>query len=108
MSTCLWLLLAGCFLVPGSKDGDGDPADVTVGDDDDAVPPTPGETDEDGDGFTADVDCNDRDESIHPDADERCDPGDIDEDCDGKSDSADDDAIGAITAYHDADGDGFG
>ena len=53
-------------------------------------------------------DCDDRSALIHPGAQERCDPADADEDCDGL---ADDEAIAAADPsawYTDADADGFG
>lgn len=43
-----------------------------------------------------------------PGAAERCDDADADEDCDGLSDDADDDATELLSWYVDADGDGFG
>ncbi len=64
--------------------------------------------DRDGDGFrTAEVggtDCDDGDPSIHPEASELCGDG-LDNDCDG---AIDDDGVGAVAIYEDADGDGFG
>jgi hypothetical protein len=78
--------------------------------------------DADGDGFGAgdpvfacaappdhvsnDEDCDDEDEDIHPDADEVCDPDDVDEDCDGAAD--DENAIDISSWFPDFDGDGFG
>ncbi len=53
-------------------------------------------------------DCDDGDPSVHPGATERCDPADIDEECDGLADDADEDAEGARPAYIDDDGDGHG
>lgn len=53
-------------------------------------------------------DCNDRDASVNPGAEELCDAADVDEDCDGLADDADDDAVGAAPAYLDTDGDGHG
>jgi hypothetical protein len=64
--------------------------------------------DKDGDGFVWKDDCDDDDARVNPDAQEVCDPFDVDEDCDGKADSLDDDASGRIIAHHDADGDGYG
>ena len=79
-------------------------------------------TDADGDGFgdpdtevwtcdasglaTVGGDCNDGSDAIHPDADEVCD--ERDNDCDGLVDALDDSAVGLVTFYQDADGDGFG
>jgi hypothetical protein len=53
-------------------------------------------------------DCNDADPTVSPLAEERCDPDDVDEDCDGVSDDADPGATGGTTGYADADGDGYG
>jgi hypothetical protein len=64
--------------------------------------------DGDGDGFGEDLDCDDTDGAIHPGALEICD--EIDNDCDGLVDDADDDVdVDSITAwYGDSDGDGWG
>jgi len=51
-------------------------------------------------------DCDDDDEAINPDADETCDG--VDDDCDGWIDDDDPDLIGALSAYIDSDGDGYG
>jgi hypothetical protein len=51
-------------------------------------------------------DCDDSDGAIHPGADEVC--GGADEDCDELVDDEDDDVIGLVSYYEDADGDGFG
>jgi hypothetical protein len=48
--------------------------------------------DDDGDGFTADVDCDDTDPDVNPGATERCDEGEVDEDCDGLVNADDPDA----------------
>ncbi|MEN9787908.1 MAG: hypothetical protein RLZZ299_3172 [Pseudomonadota bacterium] len=55
-------------------------------------------------------DCDDTRAAIHPGAGERCDPDDVDEDCDGLRDDADPDvlAAGFSTWYADHDLDGFG
>ena len=55
-------------------------------------------------------DCDDANPAIHPDAQELCDDGDVDEDCDGQSDD-DDDSVstsGMGRFYPDADEDGYG
>ncbi|MDP2311101.1 MAG: MopE-related protein [Pseudomonadota bacterium] len=80
--------------------------------------PSTGDTDEkpgifedqdiDDDGYTYDDDCNDNVASINPGATEVCDPSDVDEDCNGLSDSADPGLSGGTTVYHDGDGDGYG
>ncbi|MDP2305625.1 MAG: putative metal-binding motif-containing protein [Pseudomonadota bacterium] len=69
--------------------------------------------DVDGDGFDASLvgglDCDDTDPAVNPDGTERCDPYDVDEDCDGLVDEADPDLTGpGSTWYADADGDGAG
>ncbi len=57
-----------------------------------------------------DSDCDDSDPTIHPGATEVCDADEVDEDCDGLSDDADDSVDPATfgTWYADTDGDGFG
>ncbi len=63
-----------------------------------------GDVDLDQDGWTTtDGDCDDHNHRAHPGADETCDGQDTD--CAGEGDV---DAIDAIIAYPDADGDGFG
>jgi hypothetical protein len=54
------------------------------------------------------LDCADSDPERHPGAGERCDPEQIDDDCDGRLDDADDDRIDGIPTWADADGDGYG
>ncbi|MEC7947629.1 MAG: MopE-related protein, partial [Myxococcota bacterium] len=57
------------------------------------------------------TDCDDGDATINPAGQEVCDPDDVDEDCDGLADNADDSADAAATGtvyYPDTDGDGFG
>jgi hypothetical protein len=56
------------------------------------------------------LDCDDTDPGVRPGGDERCDPLDRDEDCDGLADDADPSVSGAGAAdwYLDGDGDGFG
>jgi hypothetical protein len=62
---------------------------------------------EPGAGWVEDsADCDDANSSIHPDASEICD--ELDNDCDGLIDDADDSVTGTATWYTDADGDGFG
>ena len=51
-------------------------------------------------------DCDDGDVAIHPDADELC--NDVDDDCDGLSDSDDPTLIEGSVYYADEDADGFG
>jgi hypothetical protein len=68
----------------------------------------PEDLDRDDDGYEKDVDCDDRDPAVHPDATERCDDADVDEDCNGVADQYDSGALGGITVYQDADGDGYG
>jgi len=55
-------------------------------------------------------DCDDGDDGISPSATERCDDDDVDEDCDGLADDADDsvDPTTLATWYRDTDGDGHG
>ncbi|MFZ5478613.1 MAG: MopE-related protein [Myxococcota bacterium] len=64
--------------------------------------------DEDGDGFDMDEDCDDGDPSAYPGGSEVCDDADVDEDCDGLADDADDDATGKGPFYLDSDGDTYG
>jgi len=52
------------------------------------------------------TDCDDVRSDVNPDADEVCDPADVDEDCDGDAEEAD--ALGMVPHYIDDDGDGFG
>jgi len=56
------------------------------------------------------TDCDDSDGAIHPGATEECDEFDVDEDCDGLIDDADDsvDPSGTTTWYTDTDSDGYG
>ena len=54
------------------------------------------------------TDCVDDNAAIHPDMAEVCDPGNVDEDCDGAADDADAGAQGKSTWYRDEDRDGWG
>lgn len=54
------------------------------------------------------TDCNDANAGIKPGAQEVCDAGDIDEDCDGLNDDADPSVTGKIMYYVDADHDTYG
>ena len=63
------------------------------------------------DGYSEkDTDCDDTRSDVHPEAVEICDEADVDEDCDGLSDDADDsvDASTTVDWFLDADMDGFG
>lgn len=71
----IFLLLAPNLLIGCSKDAL----------DDSGVNP-----DEDGDGFFANEDCDDTNPAINLGADELCDDGDVDEDCDGLVNDDDD------------------
>jgi hypothetical protein len=53
-------------------------------------------------------DCDDTDAALSPAALERCDPDEVDEDCDGAADDADPDDAPNSAWYPDVDGDGFG
>lgn len=60
-------------------------------------------------GFVATADdCAPLDAQIHPGADERCDVGGVDEDCDGLANDDDAGVVDGLTWYADQDGDGFG
>ncbi len=80
-------------------DGYGDPSGAaTAGDCGDGVP-----------GYAPNGDdCDDADPAISPDADEVCDSLDVDEDCDGLADDADDSLVGGVAVAPDDDGDGYG
>ncbi len=56
------------------------------------------------------TDCDDADAGVNPGATEVCDDADVDEDCDGLSDDADDsvDPAGLVDWHTDADADGYG
>ena len=58
--------------------------------------------DQDGDGYETPEDCDDEDPHVHPGAEEVC--NDLDDDCNGLVDDAEE----GDTWYLDADGDGFG
>ncbi len=62
--------------------------------------------DADGDGFDTTQDCDDENPDIHPVAVEVCD--EIDNDCDGLVDDADDPVGNQSLWYQDLDGDGYG
>lgn len=106
-------LLAALLLV-GCPTNDDKPADSTSGDtgtDTDTETDTgdsAGPIDADNDSYPADVDCNDANAAIHPGAAEVCDPGNVDEDCNGLADSADSGLSNGTSAFHDTDGDGYG
>jgi len=55
-------------------------------------------------------DCDDTDPGVNPDAQEVCDPHDVDEDCNRRADNEDDNAddAGKDTWYRDRDEDGYG
>ena len=90
----------------GTRPGYFDADDDGYGDDDSLVEvcELPAHYVEEGD------DCDDNDPRINPDAQEICDPLDVDEDCDGDSDDDDDsvDVETYVSWYEDADGDGWG
>ena len=54
------------------------------------------------------TDCDDSQSAVNPGADEVCDAGNVDEDCDGLSNDADPSVTGQSTFYADLDGDGYG
>ena len=62
----------------------------------------------DGDGVSGD--CDDGDPSISPDAAELCDADDVDENCNGRADDADETVLPSslLTFWSDDDGDGYG
>ena len=53
------------------------------------------------------TDCNNGSSAINPSAQEICDTGNVDEDCDGLADDADSSATGKSTFYRDADSDSY-
>ncbi len=113
-------------VLPGADETcDGRDEDCDGAVDEDAVDPTTWYLDADEDGYGRDVvwsiaceppsgytavagDCDDTDAAVSPDAVERCDTDDIDEDCDGAADDADDDLVEGGAWYLDEDGDGYG
>ena len=60
------------------------------------------QVDDDGDTFSPPDDCDDSDPMVNPDAEEVCDG--VDNDCDGEVDEG----VEPVTAYLDADSDGYG
>jgi large repetitive protein len=86
--------LESTFYADADSDGFGDPASEIL----DCEP---------GAGWVEDSsDCDDANSGIHPDATEICD--ELDNDCDGLIDDADDSVTGTTPWYTDADGDGYG
>ena len=85
------------FVNPGASDVwyDGLDADCSEGSD----------YDQDGDGVEWEEDCEDTLASVHPGASEDCATVE-DDDCDGEVN--DEDAVGCVLFYRDADGDGYG
>jgi hypothetical protein len=55
-----------------------------------------------------DDDCNDQNPGVHPDAAEACDQGNVDEDCNGLANDADEAPEGQRAWWFDGDGDGWG
>ncbi len=103
---------------------DDDDCDGEV-DEDDAADAVASYTDADGDGYgdpasgttscsvpsgrvTDATDCDDTERTVNPAATEACDSADVDEDCDGRVDYADDSVTGTILQYADIDRDGYG
>ena len=86
------------YYVDGDGDGYGDPATEEL-----SCSPIADRIE------TAD-DCDDTNSAINPAADEICDEGDVDEDCDGLADDLDSSTLtdGMATSYGDLDGDGYG
>ncbi len=111
-------------------DGIDDDCDGAIDDGDDSLDPasrTLWTPDYDGDGYgdASDVhgwnaceapsgyladgsDCDDEDAAINPGAAEVCDPGDVDENCDGLADDASADPSTMSSWYTDVDADGYG
>jgi hypothetical protein len=134
MPCMLWIVLAACSpksddsVVSDDSANDSQPVGDSGGDDDSAgcKDPVAWFADHDGDGFGLDgekvlacdppdgtwvlvgTDCDDTSAAVNPNAQEVCDPANVDEDCDGVADDADDSATGQGTYYTDADGDGYG
>ncbi len=60
----------------------------------------------DRDGWSVPADCDDANPGVHPGADEVCDAAQVDEDCDGRVNDADDVALAVFFVDQDGDGDG--
>ena len=106
-------------------DADADEDCDGIADDAAALGATTWYADTDGDGYGDDAtmvvqcdapagyvsvggDCDDTTATRSPAASEMCDGEDVDEDCDGAAEDADDSATGQSTFYMDADADGYG
>ncbi len=129
------VLLAACTgntgavdrAAPGAGDGgatdgsatDGGAPDGGMGDGGDTGSGTDCFVDADADGFgdpaapvpcdqgvATSGDCDDSDPGVHPGAAEAC--NDVDDDCDGQVDDADDDVVDGLPFFVDGDGDGYG
>ena len=105
----LSLLLVGCR--DEAKPAMPTPGDTGLPSQDSAIPPEDSGAapiDADGDGYPEGEDCDDSRADVNPGAEERCDPDDVDEDCDGLADEADPDLVDGQNWYQDIDGDGYG
>ncbi|MCB9797374.1 MAG: putative metal-binding motif-containing protein [Alphaproteobacteria bacterium] len=99
----------------GGDCDDSDPAYNPAAVEDDCADPndyncdgSTGYADADGDGWAACQECDDADDAVNPDATEVC--NDLDDDCDGLVDDADEDLdlSTATESFADVDGDGYG